>query len=149
MASGAVRNLREQLIDVAPLLLRLSVGATFIAHGYGKVFDGGAARLAGHLGWGGLSLPMAWMAALAEFGGGVLLVAGLFTRVAALGHACVMVVAILKVHVSQGFMMHVPAGSAHAGGYEWQLLLLCASVSLMLTGAGSIALDRVQIRRRA
>ncbi len=130
-----------QPADYAPVFLRVAVGATFIYHGFGKVFEGGASGLAAGLGWGALSVPMAWAAALSEFFGGICLVLGLYTRIAAFLIGCVMTVAILKVHLGNGF-------SQANYGYEWQLLLLCSCISLILTGGRAASLDRVLGERR-
>jgi uncharacterized membrane protein YphA (DoxX/SURF4 family) len=66
-----------------------------------------------------------------EFFGGILLVLGLFTQVAAALIAFTMLVAIWKVKRAQGFV----------GGYEFELALFVIAVSLMLTGPGAYALD--------
>src|SRR5438046_10177689 len=91
------------------LFLRLVVGTTIAAHGAQKLFGWfgghGPRGTAGF--FGGLRfrapLLMALMAALAEFGGGLLLAAGLFTPFAALAVAVVMLNAIGTVHVRNGF----------------------------------------------
>ncbi len=135
------QTLRARLADLSDIPLRLALAATFIVHGAPKLF-GGITDFAGYLGRMGVPMAdvMAWVVALAEFGGGVLLVLGLCTRLAALGHACVMLVAIAQVHWSQGFKMHVANGQP--AGFEWQLALLCMALCLVMRGAGSLSLDR-------
>lgn len=124
---------------LAPVLLRVVVGVIFVVHGYQKLFSGmeGFTQHVISLGFPGF---MAWAAAGTEFFGGVALILGLFTRWAALGVGCVMVVAILKVHWGDGLT------GDH--GYEFPLILLCVAVSLVLMGGGTLSLDRFAIERR-
>ena len=95
-------------MNLAMLILRVGVGLTFAAHGYGKIFKGG--RIPGTAGWFD-SMGMkpgklhAWAAALTEIGAGLLLALGLFTSVAAAGMVGVMVVAAWTVHRHNGFMI--------------------------------------------
>lgn len=134
---------RRVALEWSDVPLRAVLAATFIAHGYEKIFVGGVGAFAQHM---PPQVPMpevlAWVAALAEFGGGLCMVVGLFTRVAALGHMAVMAVAIMTVHIHQGFKMHADT-SGHAQGYEWQLALFCVALCLFLRGAGPLSLDRV------
>ena len=74
--------------------------------------------------------------ALLEFFGGIALVIGLLTRLFALGFAIDMLVAILLVQLKKGF-----------SGFEFEFLLMGASVALLLAGAGSFSVD-AQIARR-
>jgi len=124
--------------DIAPLILRLTLGVIFIGHGWGKLFgEGNPAGFAGWLGSMGLepSYLLAVAAGLAETLGGALLIAGLFTRAAASSLVVVMLVAI-------GFV-HLDAGMFGKGGYEFQLLLLAGVVSLLIQGAGKHSVDEI------
>src|SRR4029453_11193839 len=92
------------------LLLRLGLGAVFFAHGAQKVLGWfGGPGLEGWVGFmakmGGPAF-MAYIAAFAEFLGGLGVLVGLLTRIAALGPAAVMVVAMWQVHWSNGFFMN-------------------------------------------
>lgn len=124
--------------DIAPLVIRLTLGVIFIGHGWGKLFgEGNPAGFAGWLGSMGLepSYLLAVAAGLAETLGGALLIAGLFTRAAASSLVVVMLVAI-------GFV-HLDAGMFGKGGYEFQLLLLAGVVSLLIQGAGKHSVDEI------
>jgi len=124
--------------DIAPLVLRLTLGVIFIGHGWGKLFsEANPAGFAGWLGSMGLepSYLLAVAAGLAETLGGALLIAGLFTRAAASSLVVVMLVAI-------GFV-HLDAGMFGKGGYEFQLLLLVGVVSLLIQGAGKHSVDEI------
>jgi putative oxidoreductase len=123
------------------LLLRLVLGATLAAHGAQKLFgsfDGPGLR--GLAGFFGNNLrfrapfAMAVLAALAEFGGGAALAAGLVTPFAALAIAVVMLNAIGTAHIQNGFW-------AGKGGYEYNLLIWSAAVALAATGGARFSLD--------
>ena len=125
-------------LDLVLLLLRLILGTIFIAHGMQKLFGvfggsgiGGFTEALGNM---GILLPgvMAWVVALVEFLGGIGLIFGIFPRLSAIGIGLVMVVAILKIHLSQGLF-------ASQGGFEFQLLILGVAIAIALMGAGNFA----------
>jgi len=121
--------------DWGPFVLRLAVGAVFIASGSQKLFGAfGGPGLRGFSGWlNGLGIrpPMAWavVVALVEFVGGIFLVLGILTRPAALLIGIVMVVALVTVHVPRGFF-----------DSRLAMVLLAACISLLFTGSGNAAL---------
>jgi putative oxidoreductase len=123
--------------DYAPLVLRLVTGVIFMLHGWQKL-QGGLPGVTGLVGSLGFPMPEVFAVLLiaAELGGGILLILGLLTRWAAKFTALVALVALVLVHLPNGF-------SLSTGGYEYILLLLAASVSLMLSGPGKWSLDRV------
>lgn len=125
----------------APLLVRLGVGIVAVLHGWPKMKD--LASFITHV--EKLGLPLAPVfgtaAALSEFLGGIALILGLFGRYAAFFFACVMAVAVFRVHLPNGF-------SAKANGYEYPLTLLIASLSLILSGSGPLSLDRLFGRKK-
>jgi putative oxidoreductase len=127
--------------DQGIALLRIVVGGIFVAHGAQKLFVFGIPGLAGFLGQVGVPLPMLSAVAVtaAEFLGGLALVAGLFTRWAALPLAFSMLVAAVTVHLKAGFFL--------PNGVEYVLALLAATLSLALTGSGAWSLDRLLARR--
>ncbi|MFD1177532.1 DoxX family protein [Paenibacillus puldeungensis] len=128
------------MIALGLLIIRVVVGLTFMAHGAQKLFGwfGGY----GPKGTGGWmesigvkpGVPMAIMAGLSEFGGGLLFAAGLFTPLGAALLVITMLVAIFTVHIKNGFW-------TSANGYEFNLLLIAVAVGVALTGAGSYSID--------
>jgi putative oxidoreductase len=117
------------------LPLRLVVGLVFIVHGGQKLFGFGLAGTAGFLASLGIPLPMvaATVVIAVELLGGLALLAGAATRIAALALAGDMLVAILTVHARQGFF--VPHG------VEFVLTLLGACLTLAALGAGAFSVD--------
>ena len=129
------------------LILRLAVGLIVAGHGAQKLLGwwGGP----GMNGWTQSvaklrirpALPWAWIAALAEFGGGILLALGFLSPLGSLAIAGSMLVAIATVHLPRGFWVS-------KGGYEFNLALLSAVTALALTGPGAYSLDaalRIQL----
>jgi putative oxidoreductase len=128
--------------DAGLLLARVMVGFVLAFHGYGKLFgEGGPAAMAGHLEKMGIPLPLfsAWCAALAEFGGGILIAAGAWTRIVAVPVVFTMLVAFFKGHGGKFSMAE--------GGGEYALTLALVVAAVGLTGAGRISVDGLCARR--
>lgn len=132
--------------DKVMALLRLVLGVVFFAHGAQKMLGwfGGY----GFRGTMGFFMQMmhipaifGFLAIAAEFFGGLGLIFGLLTRIAALGVSVVMLVAIFMVHLTNGFFMNW-AGQQKGEGIEYHLLVLAMTVALMIRGAGAFSLDR-------
>ena len=130
----------QQQLGIA--IVRIVTGIVFAAHGGQKLFQFGLAGVTDAFGKMGVPLPgvMGPFIALLEFFGGLALVVGLLTRLAALGLAFDMLGAILLVHLAAGFFL--PAG------YEFALLLFATSLGLVLAGPGSLSIDAVIAARR-
>jgi putative oxidoreductase len=132
----------DRRFDVGIALLRSAIGAVFIAHGGQKLFVYGPAGVSGAFGQMGVPLPGVTgpAVALLEFFGGIALILGLATRLAAAGLAVNMLGAMFLVHLAAGFFL--------PGGVEFTLTLFAASFALALTGAGAFSLDAVLGRGR-
>jgi putative oxidoreductase len=124
------------------LVLRVVVGVVFIAHGSQKLFTYGLAGITG--GFEQMGVPMASVAAplvtFVELIGGVALILGFLTPIAAALLAIDMLGAILFVHGKNGLFL--------PNGYEFALTLLAANVTLLLAGPGAAAVDNVLGNRR-
>ncbi|MFN3484989.1 MAG: DoxX family protein [Planctomycetota bacterium] len=136
-------GVREALPSAGLLLVRLSVGLCLAAHGAQKFFQFGISGFAGHLASMGFPAPglLAFLSASAEFGGGLLVAAGLLTRPAALALTINMLVAAFAVHAKDGYFL--------PKGMEYALNLAAVFAALVLTGAGRFSLDAFLGRRPA
>jgi putative oxidoreductase len=131
--------------DNSALILRLALGIMIFAHGAQKLLGWfGGYGFGGTMGFfQSLGIPYVFglLAIFAEFFGGLGMIVGLLTRVAAFGVACNMVVAMLLVHWQHGFFMDW--GGDQAGeGVEFFLLAIAMAVALILRGAGRWSVDR-------
>jgi putative oxidoreductase len=127
-------------------ILRLVLGVVFFAHGAQKMlgwFGGYGFTATMNAFTGSMHIPafFAFLAIAAEFFGGLGLILGLFTRVAAFGIAVNMLVAVVKVHSQFGFFANW-TGTQKGEGYEFHLLVLAMCTFLMIRGAGPASLDR-------
>jgi putative oxidoreductase len=114
------------------LVMRLALGLSMVVHGYEKVIPHGALNHHAHY-VVSLGLPhwLGYVSAYTEFVGGILLLIGLFTRLAAALIAFNMLVAFVYVGIHQGF-----------GIYNYILALVALGMMLTFYGAGSLSLDR-------
>lgn len=118
--------------DLSLLVLRVAVGAVFLAHGIQK-FQGGVDGVAGFFDKIGIPFAsmMAWVVTIVETVGGGMLILGLSTQLSAALLAFIMIVAVVMVKASKGFI----------SGYELDVALFASSVALMLQGAGKYSID--------
>lgn len=127
--------------EFAPLILRVVIGLVFFLHGWQKLTVFGAEGVSGMLAWSGPLAPLlAWVLILTELLGGLALVLGAFTRLAAMLLAIVMVVAILTVKLP-GMEGALPL-SLLGKGPELESTLLAGCLALALLGGGIWALDK-------
>jgi putative oxidoreductase len=133
--------------DFATTIVRLVAGVVFFAHGSQKMLGWfGGYGFSGTMGFftGVMHIPapFAFLAIVAEFFGGLGLIFGLLTRVAAFGIFCNMVVAVSVVHHHFGFFANW-TGTQKGEGYEYHLLALASMVLLMIRGGGAASVDRL------
>ena len=128
-------------IDTALAVLRVVLGVTFILHGGQKLFVYGFDGVTGAFGQMGIPAPGFFgpFVGFVEFFGGIAIALGLLTRLAALGVGSTMVVAILTVHLKQGFF--------NPGGVEFPLALLASAIALVIAGAGAYSVDAAIAKR--
>ena len=141
-----IRRLFATDDNTATAILRLVLGIVFFAHGAQKMLGWfGGYGFYGTMGFftGTMHIPamFAFLAIAAEFFGGLGLILGFLTRIAAFGIAVNMVVAIATVHGAFGFFMNW-SGAQKGEGFEYHLLVLAMTAFLMLRGAGALSVDR-------
>jgi putative oxidoreductase len=129
----------------APVVIRLVLGAIFFAHGAQKVLGwwggGGWSATLEAFTKQGMPAPVAMLVMLGEFLGGIGLVVGCLTRVAAAGIALIMLGAIFLVHLQNGFFINWSVTPGRGHGIEANLAYLAMAVALVLTGAGTASID--------
>jgi putative oxidoreductase len=137
-------------------LLRVILGVIFVMHGYlalAVLTPAGAAGYFTRMGYPpGLAVPLAWYLVVVHLGGGALLVIGLWTRLAALLQVPIMASAVFLFHFPQGFFLRgiildAAKDQAVAGGYEYALLVLAATLAQALLGEGALSVDARRRRR--
>jgi putative oxidoreductase len=142
-----VRKLITTDNDFAITVVRTVAGIVFFAHGAQKMLGwfggyGFSGTMGFFTGMMHIPAPFAFLAISAEFFGGLGLIFGLLTRVAAFGIFCNMVVAVAVVHHHFGFFANW-TGAQKGEGYEYHLLALAIMVLLMIRGGGAASLDRL------
>ncbi|OGF63909.1 hypothetical protein A2661_02000 [Candidatus Giovannonibacteria bacterium RIFCSPHIGHO2_01_FULL_45_24] len=123
----------------APTILRVALGAIFLAHGWQKLvsdkvqFAGWFESMKFRPGkfW-------AWLVTLAEFLGGICLIVGFLTQLAALVLAVQFLAILLWFKRGQKFIGGLSAGEA---GWEFDFLILLALLALLVLGPGALAID--------
>ncbi len=127
--------------------IRVILGVVFFAHGAQKM-----------LGWFGgaglketlrtmheflhLPVPLAFLAVLSEFLGGMGLFVGLLSRVAAIGICVTMLSAIVMVHGRNGLFMDW-FGDRKGHGIEYHQLAIALAIAIVVRGSGAASLDRL------
>jgi putative oxidoreductase len=132
--------------SIATVLLRVILGILFFAHGAQKMLGWfGGFGFSGTIGFFTNAMhipaPLAFLAIAAEFFGGLGLILGFLTRIAAFGIAINMVVAIATVHGAFGLFMNW-TGTQKGEGFEYHLLVLAMTAFLMIRGGGVLSIDR-------
>jgi putative oxidoreductase len=157
---SALRRLAFAPLPAPPglfaLPLRLIVGYGFLAHGYAKLARGPDVFI-GVL--HAIGMPFAfllgWATIIVELAGGLLVLLGAFVPLASAPMIVVLLVAIVTVHLPNGFssikLLSYDASGAHFGqpGYETDLLYLAALLALCFGGAGLLSLDGYVSARRS
>ena len=132
MARSSSSNTFSNLPPYGALILRLALGVCMLHHGYSKVVpDGAMDHYAHYIVSLGLPYWLGYVSALTEFAGGILLLLGLLTRIAAGLIAINMLVAFIEVGIHQG-----------AGTSELIGLVFAIAVAVICFGGGAYALDQ-------
>jgi putative oxidoreductase len=141
----------------APTLLRLGLGVIFVMHGWYAVSVLGLDTAAAFIVRMGYPPPLApllaWYLVVVHLAGGVLILLGLWTRLAALLQVPIMASAVFFQHFAQGFFLRVMTVDTPGGprpivaGYEYAALVLLATLSLALSGPGALSVDGARATR--
>ena len=139
--------------DFVLTLLRLALGIVFFAHGAQKVlgwFGGFGFRATLGFFTQQMHIPavLAVLAIAAEFLGGIGLVIGFLSRVAAFGIATNMVVAVILIHRQFGLFANW-YGTQKGEGYEYHILAIAICLAIMIKGSGALSIDRSASRQLA
>ncbi len=128
--------IKEKFLPLVIFLLRVSTGVIMATHGWGKLQN--IPQTTEFFSSLGMPAPqiMVYLAIAGEFLGGLGLIVGLFTPLAAFGVFCVTAVAITKVHWANGLM-------AQGGGFEYPMTLLFVSLFFIVHGAGTFSIDKL------
>jgi len=133
--------------ETATMILRVLLGVVFFPHGMQKLlgwfggygFDGTMGFFTGTL---GIPVVFAFLAIIAEGLGSIGLITGFLTRLSAFGIGFTMAVAVLMLHLKNGFFMNW-SGKQAGEGYEYHLLVIAIAIALMIKGGGKWSVDRV------
>jgi putative oxidoreductase len=140
-----MKRLMSTSNDVTLTTLRLVLGVVYFAHGAQKMLGWfGGYGFHGTMGFFthmGMPAPVAFLVICTEFFGGLGLIVGLLTRIAALGIGIEMIGAIFMVHLPNGFFMNW-AGNQKGEGFEYHLLAIAMCAVLLLRGAGAFSVDK-------
>jgi putative oxidoreductase len=133
-----------QMIDnrLAPygaFALRASLGVMFIAHAYLKLVVFTVPGFEGFLGKVGLPTLLAWPIILAEFAGGLAILAGFYGRLVSVALLPVLLGALF-VHAPNGWVFNAPNG-----GWEYPAFLAVAALAHALIGDGAFAVKSIQL----
>jgi putative oxidoreductase len=129
----------------APSIARVVLGLVIFPHGAQKMLGWfGGNGFSGTMGWFDQALhipaPLAFLAIMAEFAGSLGLITGTLSRIAAFGIAVNLVVAILMVHLPNGFFMNW-FGSQKGEGFEYHVLALGLALIVIIYGGGKASID--------
>jgi putative oxidoreductase len=148
-----VRRLLATSDDYTYTLVRLVLGIVFFAHGAQKMLGWfGGYGFSGTMGFFTQQMhipaPLAFLAICAEFFGGLGLIVGLLSRVAAFGIAMNMLVAIFTVHMRNGFFANW-TGQQKGEGFEYHLLAIALLIVVMIKGSGALSVNRALSSKRS
>jgi putative oxidoreductase len=146
-----IRRLFQTDGSWALTILRVALGIVFFMHGSQKMLGWfGGFGFSGTMGFFThqmkIPAPFAFLAIAAEFFGGLGLILGFLTRIAAFVIAVEMFVAVAMVHAPNGFFMNW-YGNQKGEGFEYHILAIAMAVAVTIRGAGALSVDGALYRR--
>jgi putative oxidoreductase len=150
MERDMLRTILSTKDNFSTTILRLTLGLVMLPHGMQKLFGwfgGYGFNGTMHFFTDNMGIPyvFALLAILAESLGALGLIAGLFTRISALGVGITIAVGALMVHLPNGFFMNW-FGNQPGEGFEYHILIVGMAITLILTGGGRWSLDSLIFR---
>jgi putative oxidoreductase len=131
-------------------VLRIMLGVVFIAHGY-YIYDVVTSDALSAMINKRLGLPLGDYITsyilLAHFVGGIMLILGVFSRIAAMANLPIMMGAVVLFQFEQGFFLRgviidAARGKADVVGYEYSLFILAATLAQCFLGSGALGLTK-------
>jgi putative oxidoreductase len=129
----------ESSTNLGATLTRLSLGTILLAHGLLKLFVFTLPGTVAFFGSLGLPAIVAYLTVFSEVVGGVAILAGLYTRIAALLSLPVLLGSVWA-HAGNGWLF-----SAEGGGWEFPALLVALAVAVAIQGGGAFAMRRLPV----
>jgi putative oxidoreductase len=132
--------------EITPLIIRITLGCVLFAHGAQKMLGwfggyGYSGTMQYFTGAGHMYYITALFVILIEFFGSLMLILGVFTRIAALGVFGLFIGILYNVASPNGFFMNW-SGDKKGEGFEYHLLILGMALALIIAGAGAFSIDR-------
>jgi putative oxidoreductase len=132
-------------------IVRFVLGVIFFMHGGQKVmgwFGGGGLSATVQAMSANLPVFLVYLVAFGEFLGGIALIVGFLSRLAAAGIGIIMIGAVVTVHWQNGFFLNwfLTPGKGH--GFEYNLALIAMALAVVVGGSGCIALDGFWCRKK-
>ncbi|HEY7213470.1 MAG TPA: DoxX family protein [Thermoanaerobaculia bacterium] len=147
-----LKKLMQTDDDIGMLIVRLALGIVMFPHGAQKLLGwfggGGYAATMGGMTKMGLPAAIVFLVIVFEFFGSLSLITGFLGRLGAFGILCVMVGAVLTVHLSNGFFMNW-AGNQKGEGFEYHILAIGMALAVIIKGSGRFSVDRALSDRGA
>ncbi len=135
-ATSASSMLKPAQVNLAIMVLRIAGAMTFLYHGAAILFGAfGGPGPGGFSAFMHMPIAVGYLVGLAQFGGGLAMISGIFIRIGTAGIIVVMLGAIFLVHWPHGFDLA-------KNGYEYALTELFIAAALFITGAGDYSLVR-------
>lgn len=148
-----LKRLMQTDDDPGMLIVRLALGIVMFPHGAQKLLgwfggNGFAGTMQFFTSQLGLPAAVAFLVIIAEFFGSLALIVGFLGRIGAFGVLCVMLGAIVLVHLPNGFFMNW-YGNQQGEGFEYHLLAIGMALAVIVRGSGAFSVDRSMSDRGA
>ena len=140
-----LKKLMQTDDDAGMLIVRLALGIVMFPHGAQKLLGwfggGGYSATMGGMTKMGLPAIIVFLVIIFEFFGSLSLITGFLGRLGAFGVLCVMVGAVLTVHLHNGFFMNW-SGKQAGEGFEYHILAIGIALAVIVKGSGLFSVDR-------